>query len=374
MNSSTRLYDRYSRQIALKEFGETGQQKLLEAKVLMIGAGGLGCAALQYLAAAGIGHLGIIDDDTISLHNLHRQVLYAVKDIGLPKAAIAAAALQHLNPAISILAYNERMTVANALEIIKNYDVIIDGTDNFAARYMINDACVLLNKPLVYGAVSRFEGQVSVFNVVLNNNNTSANYRDLFPQPPAAGEVANCAETGVLGILPGIIGIMQANETIKLITGIGSPLINSLLTYNALNNQVYELQLAARNNTRDLVPPNAAAFHKTDYNWLCGITENIFEVGVKKFNELRANNNVLIIDVREPSETPVVKEFEHIRIPLGNIEEKFTDTESDTIIVFCQSGKRSLQAAKLLAAKLGDTKRIFSLAGGILQWEKEQQS
>ena len=374
MNSSTRSYERYSRQIALKEFGETGQQKLLEAKVLMIGAGGLGCAALQYLAAAGIGHLGIIDDDTISLHNLHRQVLYAVKDIGLPKAAIAAAALQQLNPAVSILACNERMTVVNALELIKNYDVIIDGTDNFAARYMINDACVLLNKPLVYGAVSRFEGQVSVFNVVLNNNNTSANYRDLFPQPPAAGEVANCAETGVLGILPGIIGIMQANETIKLITGIGSPLINSLLTYNALNNQVYELQLAARNNTRDLIPPNAAAFHKTDYNWLCGITENIFEVGVKKFNELRANNNVLIIDVREPSETPVVKEFEHIRIPLGNIEEKFTDTESDTIIVFCQSGKRSLQAAKLLAAKLGDTKRIFSLAGGILQWEKEQQS
>jgi len=374
MNSSTRSYERYSRQIALKEFGETGQQKLLEAKVLMIGAGGLGCAALQYLAAAGIGHLGIIDDDTISLHNLHRQVLYAVKDIGLPKAAIAAAALQHLNPAISIRAYNERMTVSNALEIIKNYDIIIDGTDNFAARYMINDACVLLNKPLVYGAVSRFEGQVSVFNVVLNNNNTSANYRDLFPQPPAAGEVANCAETGVLGILPGIIGIMQANETIKLITGMGSPLINSLLTYNALNNQVYELQLAARNNTRDLVPPNAAAFHKTDYNWLCGITENSFEVGVKKFNELRANDNVVIIDVREPSETPVVKEFEHIRIPLGNIEEKFTDTESDTIIVFCQSGKRSLQAAKLLAAKLGDTKRIFSLAGGILQWKKEQQS
>lgn len=373
MNSNSQLYERYSRQIALKEFGEAGQQKLLQAKVLMIGAGGLGCAALQYLAAAGVGNLGIIDDDTVSVHNLHRQVLYGMDDIGLPKAAIAAAALQQMNPGIVITAYNQRMTVANALEIIKAYDIVIDGTDNFASRYMINDACVLLNKPLVYGAVSKFEGQVAVFNVLLNNNVTSVNYRDMFPQPPAANEIANCAETGVLGILPGIIGTMQAGETIKLLTGIGTPLINSLLTYNALNNQVYELKLTARNNTKELLPKNAAAFRETDYNWLCGITENILEIDSKKFNELRVKKGVVIIDVRELDETPVVHEFDHIRIPLSNIEKKLPSKENDTIILFCQSGKRSLQAAKLLIDKTGDTKKIFSLAGGILKWKQENQ-
>jgi len=371
MSNSKQLHTRYSRQIALKEFGEAGQEKLLQAKVLVVGAGGLGCAALQYLVAAGTGAIGIIDDDIVSLSNLHRQPLYGVKDIGLSKAIVAGNVLRQLNPDTQFSVYNERLTVTNALEIIGGYDIVVDGTDNFATRYMVNDACVLLGKPLVYGAVSRFEGQVAVFNQPTDTQHPPVNYRDLFPQPPAAGEVSNCSETGVLGVLPGIIGTMQAGETIKLVTGIGTPLINSLLTYNALNNQVFECQLAARSGTRSLIPQHAAAFAATDYNWLCGVTESIFEIDAEKFNALRTNGNVVIIDVREPGETPVVTEFEHTRIPLGSIEKEFVDEGHDTIILFCQSGKRSLQAAALLAGKWGVEKKVFSLAGGILQWKLE---
>jgi sulfur-carrier protein adenylyltransferase/sulfurtransferase len=372
MNSNAALYERYSRQVLLKEFGEAGQQKLLQAKVLMIGAGGLGCAALPYLVAAGIGNIGIIDDDIAVLHNLHRQVLFSVNDIGSSKAQCAASVLRHLNPGITIEAFNERLSVANALTLLKNYDVIIDGTDNFSSRYMINDACVLLNKPLVYGAVSKFEGQVAVFNHSTNGSERSVNYRDLFPNPPVDGEIANCAEAGVLGVLPGIIGSMQANETIKLLAGMGTPLINRLLTYNALNNQVFELELTAQTGTRNLIPADTEAFEKTDYAWLCGVVENSFEISAQKFNELRIKNHALIIDVRESGEMPAVDEFEHIQIPLGAIVEKLPETQNDTIIVFCQSGKRSLQAATLLADKFGNTKRIFSLGGGILQWKNQQ--
>ena len=233
------LYERYQRQIILPEFGEEGQQKLLKAKVLVIGAGGLSCPVLQYLTAAGTGTIGIVDDDVVALNNLHRQVLYSVGDIGSSKAERARHILHQLNPEIKILPYNERLTVQNALILFDEFDIIIDGTDNFSTRYMINDACVLMNKPLVYGAISQFEGQVSVFNFRQTENEEAVNYRDIFPDPPKEGEVLNCAEAGVLGALPGIIGTMMANETIKLITGIGEPLANQLLTYNALNNQVY---------------------------------------------------------------------------------------------------------------------------------------
>jgi len=235
-------YERYHHQMILKDFGEAGQQKLLQAKVLVIGAGGLGCPALQYLTAAGIGTIGIVDDDVVTLSNLHRQILYSTSDIGFLKAEKAAEKLRQLNPEISIIVYSERLTTQNALSIMKAYDVIIDGTDNFSTRYMINDACVLLQKPLVYGAVSQYEGQVAIFNYKKENLYEGVNYRDLFPYPPKDTEVLNCAEAGVLGILPGIIGTMQANETIKLITGIGKPLINRMLTFNALNNQTKHCQ------------------------------------------------------------------------------------------------------------------------------------
>src|SRR6187401_599292 len=369
--SEPNLYERYHRQIILPEFGEEGQQKLLKAKVLVIGAGGLGCPALQYLTAAGIDKIGIVDDDTVALNNLHRQVLYSVNDIGLSKAERAAQILQGLNPEIKIIGYNERLRNQNALMLFDEYDIIIDGTDNFSTRYMINDACVLLNKPLVYGAISQFEGQVCVFR---NKNEEEVNYRDIFPDPPTEGEVLNCAEAGVLGVLPGIIGTMMANESIKLITGIGDPLIDQLFTYNALNNQVYQLSLSSRKETRSLIPKDEKEFLKTDYEWLCAAPEHEAEIDTDIFNSMVAGGDVDVIDVRELHEMPAVNEFNHIRIPLAQLADNISLIKSDTVIAFCQSGKRSLQAAKILSGIFGDTKKIYSLHGGIVEWKKHKQT
>lgn len=363
-------YERYHRQMILQEFGETGQQKLLEAKVLVIGAGGLGCPSLQYLTAAGVGTIGIVDDDTVALSNLHRQVLYSVNDIGLPKAERAKEILQQLNPDITIIAYKLRLTVENALEIMKGFDVIIDGTDNFSTRYMINDACVLLGKPLVYAAISQFEGQVAIFNCS-GNNEKPVNYRDLFPDPPKDDEVLNCAEAGVLGVLPGIIGTMQANETIKLITGMGTALINSVWTFNALSNQSYELKLSANEKTASLIPPDEAAFKQMNYEWLCAATPASFEIDSDEFDELLESGGVEIIDVRELHETPDVDEFDHKRIPLQQIEKSGPSIQSDTVVIFCQSGKRSKQAATLLSGIFGTSKKVYSLKGGIVNWKNQ---
>lgn len=366
-------YERYQRQILLKEFGKEGQQKLLQAKVLMIGAGGLGCPALQYLAAAGIGTIGIVDDDTVALTNLHRQPLYSVNDIGSSKAETAAAVLQQLNPEINIIPFIQRLTVENALELMRSFDIIIDGTDNFSTRYLINDACVLLDKPLVYGAVSQFEGQTAILNYRKQSTDKAANYRDLFPQPPKDDDVLNCAEAGVLGVLPGIIGTMMANETIKLITGIGEPLINRLFTYNALNNQVYELGLSAREETRSLIPANEILFKQMDYAWLCSSSPSSFEIGSEVFDDLLASENIDIIDVRETDELPAVTEFHSYKIPLRQIEESVDIIKANTVVVFCQSGKRSKQAAIQLSGIFGSTKKIYSLKGGIETWKKQHQ-
>jgi adenylyltransferase/sulfurtransferase len=369
--NSDQSYERYQRQILLKEFGNEGQQKLLQAKVVVIGAGGLGCPVLQYLAAAGIGTICIIDNDTVSLHNLHRQPLYSTADIGLSKAIIAKEKLLQLNPQLNIIAYNERLDVKNALGIIEQYDVIIDGTDNFATRYMINDACVLLNKPLVYGAVSRFEGQVALFNCKNSTNEKPVNYRDLFPQPPKDGEVLNCAETGVLGVLPGIIGTMMASETIKLITGIGNTLINRMLTFNALTNQLYEFDLSAKEQTSFLIPRNAETFQQMNYDWLCSSPASLqFEIDANKFDELIHLSDLEIIDVRELDESPVITEFACIQIPLPNFRDNLSLVKAGTIITLCQSGTRSLQAAQWLFDAFGATKKIYSLRGGVLSWKK----
>ena len=285
MNTDHTIYERYQRQIILKEFGEAGQQKLLQSKVLVIGAGGLGCPALQYLVAAGIGCIGIVDDDVVSITNLHRQVLYTTFDVGFSKAEKAKHTLTRLNPDVQITAFNERLSVKNALSILSGYDIILDGSDNFATRYMINDACVLLGKPLIFGAISQFEGQVAIFNFP-SSDMEAANYRDLFPTPPKDGEVLNCAEAGVLGVLPGIIGTMMASETIKLITGMGKPLVNSLLAYNALNNSMYEVALTAHHQTRQLIPSSKEAFEDMDYAWLCSTGNSPFEITGDVFNEL----------------------------------------------------------------------------------------
>ena len=368
---NTISYERYQRQMILKDFGEAGQRKLLQAKVLVIGAGGLGCPALQYLAAAGVGTIGIADDDVVSLSNLHRQILYSVKDIGLPKAERAAEILRHLNPEIEIIACSERLTTQNALSLMEAYDIIIDGTDNFSTRYMINDACVLLDKPLVYGAVSQYEGQVAILNYKKNETDEAVNYRDLFPQPPKENEVLNCAEAGVLGVLPGIIGTMQANETIKLITGIGKPLINRLLTYNALNNQLYEVELFPRQETRSLIPENKEAFKEMDYDWLCGSAGEQYEIDYDTFDDLLGTGNIDVIDVREVDEIPAIEEFACHQIPLNQLQENVSLIKSDTVVTFCQSGIRSLQAAKQLTTFFGTSKKIFSLRGGIIQWKQQ---
>ena len=374
MEKDNSSYERYQRQILLKGFGVSGQQKLLAAKVLVVGAGGLGCPALQYLAAAGVGTIGIVDEDIISITNLHRQILYTVDDIGFSKSVKAKERLAKLNPEINITAYNKRLTTDNALAIINDYDLVIDATDNFSTRYLINDACVLLNKPIVYGAVAQFEGQVAILNYNYNTNIVAANYRDLFPTPPVEGEVLNCAEAGVLGVLPGIIGSLQASETIKLIAGIGKPLINSLLTYHSLTNQIYEIEIVAREATRSLLPSNEADFRKMDYEWFCAAPSSKFEINWENFNQISTSTDIEIIDVRELGETPLPTAFNYSQIPLSQFKENIATLKKDTLIVFCQSGKRSLQAAQWLFDTFGETKKIYSLQGGITNWIKNNST
>ncbi|WP_276347280.1 HesA/MoeB/ThiF family protein [Daejeonella sp. JGW-45] len=364
---------RYQRQTALKELGDQGQEKLQDAKVLVIGAGGLGSPALQYLAGAGIGTLGIVDHDLVSLSNLHRQTLYSADDTGLSKALRAQEILAALNPEIDIISYNEMLNSSNALNIISGFGIILDGTDNFASRYLINDACVLLNKPLVYGAISRFEGQIAVFNQLTNDTPVPANYRDLFPDPPGEGEILNCEEAGVLGTLPGIIGTMMANEAIKLITGIGKPLINTLMTYNSLNNLMYEMEIQAAEHTRSLIPADQTEFRNTDYEWLCSSRSEL-EVDRVSFDRLINDKSATFIDVREPDEMPFITEFDHIKIPLGEILENAAVVDTETIVLFCQSGIRSLTAAGALTEKYGNSKKVYSLRGGILNWKNLKRS
>jgi len=363
-------YERYERQILLKEFGVAAQEKLSQAKVLVIGAGGLGCPALQYLVAAGVGTIGIADDDAVALSNLHRQVLYTVDDIGLLKAEVAGKKLSRLNNEIRIEVYKERLINKNAISIIADYDIVIDGTDNFSSRYMLNDACVLLNKRLVYGAISRFEGQVAVFNGNAEGKR-SINYRDLFPEPPKDDAILNCAEAGVLGVLPGIIGTMMANETIKLITGVGKPLINTLLTFNALDNSMFEFSLPLNENTQRSIPKDENDFLSLDYEWLCSSPiNNDVEIDVAAFDRMMEENNTMIIDVREKDEQPFVDEFKHIQIPLQELTNKQSLITKDAVLVFCRSGNRSLQAAKMLKSMFDD-KQIYSLKGGIEKWKEK---
>lgn len=258
---------RYQRQIILQGFGIEAQEKLSKANVLVIGVGGLGCPILQYLVAAGVGHIGIVDQDTISLPNLNRQILFGQEDVGKFKVDVAAAKLGALNNLVCISTYKQKCDQAFAIEYFLNYDIIVDATDNFASRYLINDACLLLNKPLVFGAVAQFEGQVAVFNT--EKNGLSLSYRDLFPMPPKNDEVMSCAEGGILGVLPGIIGMMQATEVIKLISGVGESLANQILTYNALSQEMYKIALIKNPDAELEVPKTISAFATLNYEWLC---------------------------------------------------------------------------------------------------------
>lgn len=363
-------FERYRRQITLKELGVEGQEKLSNAKVLVTGAGGLGCPALQYLAAAGVGTIGIVDFDVVELSNLQRQTLFNESDIGKPKAATASDKLKLFNPEIQFNVHNIKIDSKNALNLINDYDVVLDGTDNFSTRYLVNDACVLLDKPLVYGAILRFEGQVGVFNLSYTHNRYKTNYRDLFPKPPLPATVPSCNEAGVLGVLPGIIGTMQAAEVIKIITGIGNPLCNKILSYNVLSNLFYEFDITPVQNEKADFPKSKDEFENFDYDWFCGAVHDILEISISDFEQLAANEEISIIDVREIGELPAVHEFSFVQIPLSSFENGIKEHSfANKTVIFCQSGKRSLTAAKLFHEKFPQA-TVYSLQGGIEAWKK----
>ena len=366
MRSSADM-DRYSRQIILKNFGEQAQQKLAAAKVLVIGAGGLGCPALQYLVAAGVGCIGIADGDIVSLSNLHRQTLYTADDIGLFKVAVAEKKLYHQNPTIAIIAHQININNQNALSIFSQYDFILDGSDNFATRYLVNDACFILKKPLVYGAVSQYQGQIAIFNTI-DENGILTTYRDVFPEPPKRGEILDCAAAGVLGVLPGIIGTMQAAEILKLITGLGKPVINKLLTYNVLNNEIYAVRIVPYPH-KNLPPLNEQEFLLMDYNNFCNSSETkIIDIDAAQFKVLAAMPSTIVIDVREMGELPLISTFQHHQMPMTVFAEKIKNVKESAVILFCQHGIRSIYAGEIVQEIFGTTKTVYSLKGGISRW------
>jgi sulfur-carrier protein adenylyltransferase/sulfurtransferase len=345
---------RYHRQTILSGFGATEQAKLSQAKVLVVGAGGLGCPVLQYLAASGIGHLGIIDGDYIELSNLHRQILYQTSEIGKQKSVVAAKRLSELNSEIKIVNYPLDIDRQNVLEIIAHYDFIIDGSDNFKTRYLVNDASAKLKKPLIFAAVSGYEGQLAIFNVP-DENQIATNYRDLFPIPPSMGEIPNCEGNGVLGVLPGIIGTMAAAECIKLITGIGKSLVNTLLHYNLLTNEQYAIEI---------VPGTGYTFDD-----LTTTQPELIEIGANELGHLREKLSTLIIDVREMNEVPKLDSNLYQQVPMSSFEAYLkTDIHQKNIVFICQHGIRSVAAAEKMLAKYGNTKNIYSLKGGIVKW------
>jgi sulfur-carrier protein adenylyltransferase/sulfurtransferase len=345
-------YARYQQQMILRGFGEQAQLKLKQARVFVAGAGGLGCASLQYLAAAGIGTIGIADDDVVEVGNLHRQVLYTMQDVGALKADAAAAWLMKMNPETEIHVYPVRLTSGNIADIIADYDVILEGTDNRETKYLINDACVAAGKPLVFAAISQYEGQLAIFNYPPGSTEAT-NYRDIFPD--ASSIEPSCHITGVLGVLPGIIGCMQCNEAIKLITGIGKPLVNSLLIYNALTNQVNEFSIS--------VHPVGVGTTPTGYT----LNESL-EIKPADFNGLLNRKNITVIDVRESDHRLSPVDFQHVHIPFSELPANLEAISGDTIITFCEQGILSLHAVRMLRDAFGAEKKIYSLQKGINYW------
>lgn len=365
--------ERYHRQILLKEFGEEAQKKLLAAKVLVIGAGGLGCPALLYLAAAGVGTIGIVDFDVVDVANLHRQIIYCVSDIGKQKVDVSAKRLNDLNPEIETIKFNVNLRADNAFEIISKFDLVIDGSDNFPTRYLVNDVCLILDKPLVYGSVLRFEGQVGVFNLKDEETNVKANYRDLFPEPPEAGSTFSCNEAGVLGVLPGIIGTMQATEAIKIIAGIGKPLCNRIISYNALSNLFYEFEITSSNFWASSTPKAESEVLGYNYELFCNILKKKNQISIEEFESRRNIEKLNIIDVRELNEIPAVNEFNYTCIPMSEFKSKITSIDIlETIVIFCKSGNRSDKAVNILKEVFPECK-AYSLTGGIEAWKNHHQ-
>jgi sulfur-carrier protein adenylyltransferase/sulfurtransferase len=347
--------NRFERQYILNGFGIDGQKKLRNASVLMVGAGGLGCPVLLYLAAVGVGRIGVIDGDVVNVTNLNRQVLFGEKDLGKNKAEQTVRYFKDKYADITWEIFPEFLTVQNAQELIADYDLVIDGTDNFPTRYLINDACLLHEKPFVFGAIYQHEGQVSVFNLGEN----ACNYRDVHPEMPGPNEIPNCAETGVLGVLPGIIGNLMALEAIKVISGYGEPLKNRMLYFNSLSSQTYEVELSPKGS--NLAPESWELLESIDYQLACGtVKEMTWKDAMGKMNQ-----NVAFVDVRELDELPPLVCTGLMKIPMSVLDSELDKLEdADQILIFCQSGMRSQKAAQILTETYPD-KAIFSIKGGI---------
>ena len=365
---------RYSRHLILPEVGMEGQRRLKAARVLCVGTGGLGSPLAFYLAAAGIGTLGLVDFDVVDASNLQRQIIHSTKDIGRKKLDSAEEKLLALNPALNVVKHDTMLTSANALDILKDYDIVADGTDNFPTRYLVNDACVLLGKPNIYGSIFRFEGQASVF-----ATGQGPCYRCLYPEPPPPGLVPSCAEGGVLGILPGLVGVIQATEAIKLILGKGEPLIGRLLLVDALNMKFRELKLR-KNPECPVCGANPTVTELIDYQQFCGILpeskqekalkNGIPQLTVKELKRrLDAGEDVFILDVREPYEYQIAN-IGGTLIPQNDVPQRLAEIDrAREIVVQCRSGGRSQRIAEFLAQ--AGYPKVVNLAGGILAWADE---
>jgi MoaD family protein len=361
---------RYSRHLIMPEVGMDGQRKLKAGSVVCIGAGGLGSPAAMYLAAAGIGTLGIVDFDVVDASNLHRQIIYGTSDVGRRKLEASGERIASLNPGVKVVTHETALTSKNALDILRDYDVVLDGTDNFQTRYLVNDACVLLGKPNAYGSIFRFDGQASVFAV-----KGGPCYRCLYPEPPPPGLVPSCAEGGVLGVLPGVIGIIQATEAIKLILGTGQPLIGRLLLYDALQMRFRELKLR-RDPDCPVCGDHPTIKALVDYEAFCGIAPaqtqpaaaGMPEVTAEELKrQLDRGENVFVLDVREPNEYQICKITGSKLIPLGELPARVSELDRDRdLVVHCKMGGRSAKAVALLQER-GFT-RVRNLKGGILAW------
>ena len=364
---------RYSRHLIMPEVGMDGQLKLKQAKVLCIGTGGLGAPLGLYLAAAGVGRIGLVDFDKVDLSNLQRQILFDTNDIGRPKIEAATNRLRNLNPDIQIDNFETRLTSENALDILKDYDIVVDGTDNFPTRYLVNDACVILGKPNVYGSIFRFEGQITIFGYP-----GGPCYRCLYPEPPPPGLVPSCAEGGVLGVLPGIVGAIQAAETLKLIIGKGEPLVGRLLLFDALAMRFRELKL--RKNPECPVCGGHPTITKLiDYEEFCGIRGEestspaqavVPEIAPRELKaRLDRGDDLFILDVREPHEFQICNLGGHL-IPLGELSRRVNELDSSReIVAHCRSGKRSAEAVEFLGS--AGFRKVLNLKGGILAWSDE---
>ncbi|MFY9528735.1 MAG: molybdopterin-synthase adenylyltransferase MoeB [Candidatus Acidiferrales bacterium] len=363
---------RYSRHLIMPEVGMEGQLKLKQAKVLLVGTGGLGAPLGLYLAAAGVGRLGLVDFDTIDFTNLQRQIMFATTDVGRPKLEAAGERLGNLNPEIQIDRFETHLTSENALEMLRDYDIVVDGTDNFPTRYLVNDACVLLGKPNVYGSIFRFEGQASVFGYP-----GGPCYRCVYPEPPPPGLVPSCAEGGVLGVLPGIIGSIQAMETLKLILGKGEPLVGRLLLFDALGMKFRELKLR-KNPECPVCGEHRTITKLIDYAEFCGLrgeeapapTTSVPEITPRELKaRLDHGDDLFILDVREPHEYQICN-LGGALIPLGDIPKRVNELDSSReIVAHCRSGKRSAEAVEFL--RKAGFRKVWNLKGGILAWSDE---